>query len=90
MSPRPRKPLDPRSRAFEVRFAIRLRGLLDKRGMSAAELADCLQRAGIDVTSEAVKKWLRAERLPHPADAEVIGRILGLKDYRQLWPPPQR
>jgi hypothetical protein len=88
MSPRARKPLDPKSRKFEVRFAVRLRAVLDEQEMDAVDLADRLQRAGVEVTSEAVKKWLRAERLPHPSDAETIGRILGLKDYRKLWPPP--
>lgn len=88
MSPRPRKHLDQRSKRFETRFAIHLRDMLDKRGMTAAEFLARMQAAGVDVTIEAVKKWLRAERLPRPQDAETIGRILGIKDYRHVWPDP--
>jgi transcriptional regulator with XRE-family HTH domain len=87
MSPRARKPLDPRSKRFEVRFARRLRDLLTARGMTTAEFLERLQRAGLDVSIEAVKKWLNGGRVPHPSDAEQIGRVLGLDDYRHLWPP---
>jgi hypothetical protein len=88
VSPRPRKFLDPRSRRFEVRFAIRLRALLDERKMGPSEFVERLQAAGLDVTIEAVKKWLSGDRLPHADDAEKIGKVLGLKDYRQVWPLP--
>lgn len=88
--PKARKHLDPRSRRYEIRFAIQFREMIDARGIRAVELPAKLRREGVDVTLEAVKKWLRGERLPHPADAEALGRVLGLKDYRKLWPPPMK
>ncbi len=88
MSPRPRKHLDPKSRKFEVRFAIRLRKMLDDRNMTPADFVDRLNRAGLDVSFETVKKWMSADRLPRPQDAEAIGKALSLKDYREAWPAP--
>ena len=88
MSPRQRKFLDPRSSDFGVRFAIRLRDLLDKQQLTPAKFVDKLQSAGIDVTLQAVQKWLSAERIPRPQDMETIARLVGLKDYRFLLPPP--
>ena len=87
MSPRHRKPLDPRSKRYEVRFARRLRDLLEDREMTTAAFVKRLKSAGVSASGEAVKKWLRGERLPRPQDAEAIGKILGLDDYRTIWPP---
>ncbi len=86
MSPRARKPLDPKSKRFEVRFAIQFRKLLDARGIGPSEFRDRLRLAGLDVSIEAVTKWLNGTRLPKPQDAGMIGRALGLKDYRLVWP----
>jgi hypothetical protein len=88
MSPRPRKHLDPRSKRFEVRFAIHLRELLDERGIGPSEFLDRLRGAGADVTGEAVKKWLSGDALPRPPDMERIGKLLCLEDYRFVLPPP--
>jgi hypothetical protein len=88
MSPRPRKHLDPRSKRFEVRFALRLRALLEDRDFTMIDFVDRLARAGLDVSLESVKKWLSGDRMPRPQDAEVIGRALSLKNYRDIWPDP--
>jgi hypothetical protein len=65
-----------------------LRELLDERQIGPSEFAERLQKVGVDVTVEAVKKWLRGARLPYSGDAEKIGIVLGLKDYRDVWPLP--
>jgi len=89
MSPRPRKHLDPRSKRFEIRFAILLRKRIDELGYMPADLVDRLQRAGLSVSFELVKKWLSGDRLPRPQDAEAIGKALSLDDYREIWPDPK-
>src|SRR5262245_542679 len=89
MSPRARKPISPRSRRFEDRFALQLRDLVDKRGWGPSELRQRLDQAGLDVSLPAVKKWLNGSHLPRPQDMEIIGGLLGLRDYRHLLPPPR-
>jgi len=87
MAPRPRKPLDPKSHDFGTRFGLHLRSLLDKRNLGPSEFLSGLKREGVDVSSEAVRKWLAGDRLPRPQDMEQIGRVLRLKDYRHVLPP---
>lgn len=89
MSPRPRRHLSPRSTQFETRFAIQLRGLLDKQKLTAADFLDRIRAAGVDVTRESVNKWIAGYHVPRPQDMPAIGRVLGLKDYRHLLPPPE-
>jgi len=86
MSPRPRKHLDPRSKRFEIRFAIHLRELMTARRIGPTEFRERLEGAGLEVSIVTVTKWLNGTRLPRPQDAEAIGSILGLKDYRLVWP----
>lgn len=86
MAPRARKHLDPHSTRFEIRFAIHLRELLDKRKLTPVDFIDRLQAAGVNVSAIAVRKWIAGAHLPRPQDAPAIGRVLGLKDYRHLWP----
>ena len=88
MSPQKRRQLDPRSKKFEVRFAIQLRGLLDRAELGPTEFVAKIKNAGVDYSVEAVKKWLSGQRIPRPQDVEKLGRILGLDDYRKIWPPP--
>jgi hypothetical protein len=57
--------------------------------MTPADFLDRIQAAGLDVSEMAVRKWIAGEHLPRPQDAPMIGRVLGLKDYRQLWPPEE-
>ena len=89
MAPRPRKTLNPKSSDFGVRFAIHLRGMLDKRKLGAAEFLTLVQKAGVDVSAATVRKWLSGDRLPMAQDFEGIGRALGMPDYRQSMPPPK-
>jgi len=86
MSPRARKHLDPKSKRFEVRFAIQLRKMLDLRDIGPSEFRDRLGLAGLEVSIQTVTKWLNATRLPRPQDAETIGAVLRLRDYRLIWP----
>ncbi len=88
MSPRARKPLDPRSPKLEVRFAIQLRALVDKRGWGPTEFHQRVQGCGVDVTIEAVKKWLNGGAVPRSQDLEKIAPLFGMADYRKLLPPP--
>src|SRR5262245_8261529 len=90
MSPHPRKHLDPRSPEFEVRFAIRLRWLVDKRGWGPSDFHEQLSIAGLVVSLPAVKKWLNGSDVPRPHEMELIGELLGLRDYRYVLPPPRR
>ncbi len=89
MAPRPRKALNPKSTDFGVRFGIHLRALLDKRKLETVDFIALIQKSGIDVAANAIRKWLSGDRLPRPQDAERIGEVLRLKDYREVWPPPR-
>ena len=89
MTPRRRKFLNPRSDDFGVRFGIHLRELLDKRKLTVGEFSERVQAAGVNVSAEAVHKWIAGGRIPRPQDMEGIAAALGLKDYRHLLPPPQ-
>lgn len=87
MAPRPRKELDPKSDRYEIRFAIHLRDLLEKRGLTPIEFIQKVQDAGIDVSTIAIRKWIAGDHIPRPQDTPAIARVLGLDDYRHLWPP---
>src|SRR5665213_493312 len=89
MSPQRRKHLDPRSKTFEIRFAIRLRALVDGKGWGPLEFTERLNAAGLDVGIDAVSKWLNGGSVPRLQALELIGHIIG-KDYRQLLPDPIR
>jgi hypothetical protein len=43
----------------------------------------------VNVSAEAVHKWLAGGRVPRPQDMEAIAGSLGIKDYRKLLPAPQ-
>jgi hypothetical protein len=62
--PHPRKRLSAKSKDFQTRFAIRLRKLLDARGIGPSEFVKRLRAAGLPVTKEAVKKWISGDRAP--------------------------
>lgn len=87
--PRPRKEIDPKSKEYGDRFALRLRDLLDRRKLNAAEFLDRVRAAGVDVSAEAIRKWIAGDHLPRPQDMPAIGTVLGLRDYRDLLPPPE-
>lgn len=89
MAARPRKELDPKSKDFGVRFAIHLRGLLDKRKLGIGEFITLVENSGLDVSLATVKKWLSGDRVPRAEDFEFIGAALRIQDYRQAMPPPR-
>jgi transcriptional regulator with XRE-family HTH domain len=80
---RPRVELDEKSADFHVRFAIKLRGLMAKKGWASSDLAE-----RISVSNHAVDFWLRAEALPRLENLEEIAEAFGLSDYRKLLPEP--
>ena len=84
---RERRKLNPRSKKFNVRFAIHLRALLEKRKLTAAEFHNRLNDARLHVSENLVMKWLSGDRYPRPDDLEAIGLALGLSDYRKIFPP---
>ncbi len=83
----PRKHLSPRSNHFRIRFAYRLRALLDERGMGPTEFVERLHAAGLHVNINSAKKWLNGNRIPSLSHIQAIGDALKLKDYRMLLPP---
>src|SRR5262249_54018030 len=85
---RSRKYLNPRSRDFSVRFGIHLRSLVDERKMGTGDFLNALREQDLDVTIEAVKKWLSGDRHPRLRDLERIASALGLSEYPHLLPPP--
>lgn len=87
---RERKELDIESTDLAVRFALRLRELLKKKNLGPSEFTSRLQAAGVEVSAEAVKKWISGDRMPRPQDLEAIADVLSVKDYRHLLPPPIR
>ncbi|MCY2968464.1 MAG: helix-turn-helix transcriptional regulator, partial [Planctomycetota bacterium] len=88
MTPRKRRELDPKSTDFTTRFALQLRKLVDKRNLTQATFLEKLLEAKLDVSEFTVKKWLSGERLARLGDLEQIATALGLKDYRDVLPPP--
>jgi hypothetical protein len=60
---------------------------VDEHGWGPSEFVERLNAAGVDVSLSAVKKWLNGSHFPRPQDMEIIGSVLGLKDYRHLLPP---
>lgn len=90
MTPRRRKPLDPQSPDFTIRFAIHLRRLLARRKLGTAKFHAALHRHKLEVSRVTVAKWLNGERLPRVGDLEGIARALGLNDYRRVLPEPWR
>lgn len=89
MAPRPRKPLDEKSSDYSTRFALNLRKQLDKRKIGQTAFLEALKHAGLEVSTQTVGKWISGDRLPRCYDLEFIGEALGLRDYRQVLPPPK-
>lgn len=84
LSPRPQKQLTAaEKRTDEGRFAMKLRALLEERGIDRREFAKQVGR-----TDAAVRTWLRGEAIPGDySTLKAIGRALDLPghpfpDYR--------
>lgn len=80
---RPRVELDENSPDIRVRFALKLRGLMEKKGWSSADLAE-----RIDVNNRAIDAWMRARSMPQPETLEPLARAFGISDYRKILPEP--
>lgn len=85
---RERKTLDPLSADLQVRFALHLRDMLDKKKWSPSDLSERLKTHGLDIDPAGVNVWLRGDGLPKAKDLEAVGNALGLKDYRKVLPEP--
>src|SRR5262245_51148958 len=55
------------------RFALHLREIMERRGLSSKGVAELLAKAGLDVGHRGVDVWLRGEGLPKAKDLERIG-----------------
>ncbi len=87
--PRRRLEIDSGARDLPSRFARHLLDLMEKNGWSSKDVSQRLSRAGLEIGPRGVDVWLRAEGSPKFRDLETIGRALGLKDYRDVLPPPK-
>jgi transcriptional regulator with XRE-family HTH domain len=85
---RRRVELDEKSPDIKVRFALKLRGLVAKKGWTSVDLAERI--AGYDgaVTNRAIDAWLRGDTLPSISILESLAEVLGITDYRQILPAP--
>ena len=79
MNPRPRKAID--ESTYTGRFAVRLKMLREKRGMSVEELAETLEVSQITVYT-----WELGTRAPNIADLPKIADALELSGIRLLLP----
>lgn len=75
-------------RTLAGRFAIHLRSLMDAKDWEVGDLHEQLKRLEVRVEKPAIHAWLRGEALPKARDLEKLGNALGLKDYREVLPPP--
>ena len=76
---RPRKAVD--TSTYTGRFAVRLKSLREKAGLSVDELAELLE-----VKVITIYKWEQAKSAPNVADFPKIAESLGLKSIRTLFP----
>lgn len=85
---RRRNELDPSSPDINIRFALHLRGLLERKHWTASDLTERLKAAGLAIEIFGVNTWLRGEGMPKAKDLEIVGRVCGLSDYRKILPEP--
>ena len=76
------------ARDLPERFALHLRKIMADREWSSKDVAERISAAGVPIGARGVDVWLRGEGSPKFKDLEKIGRALGLRDYRELLPPP--
>ena len=79
MNPRPRKPID--TETYEGRFAVRLKMLREKAGLTAEELAEAL-----GVHFNTVYHWERSHSFPQCRQLPLLAEALKLKGVRTLFP----
>ena len=71
----------PDTSTYSGRFAVRLRSLREKAGLSVEELADELE-----ISTISVYKWEQGKSAPNVADFLKIAEALQLKSVRTLFP----
>ena len=76
---RPRKAVD--TSAYTGRFAVRLKSLREKAGLTIEEFAET-----VEVKVITVYTWELGTRAPNIADLPKIAESLGLKSIRTLFP----
>jgi hypothetical protein len=68
---------------------MRLQEIMDENGWNSRDVAALVAKAGLPIGDRAVDSWLGGRRLPKLKELEIVGRALGLADYRtELIPPP--
>ena len=77
--PKPRKAVD--TSTYTGRFAVRLRSLREKAGLSVEELAEVLE-----VKIDTIYKWEQGATAPNVADFPKIAEALELNGIRVLFP----
>ena len=88
MAKKRRKLTSTERKTIEGRFAVHLRALMDAKGWQVGDLHEQLTRFAVDIEKPAIHVWLRGKSLPKAKFLEPLGRALGLKDYREVLPPP--
>jgi hypothetical protein len=86
--PRPRSKIPAKGGDLSVRFARRLRELMEEHGWSSRDVAERVTGAGVPIGDRGIDAWLRGQRLPKLKDLERVGTALALADYRDLLPEP--
>lgn len=72
--------------SYKARFADRLRKLLFDANLDSSGFVEALNARGLDANIPQVNKWIRGDSLPRPDDMPVVGAVLGLSDYRMIYP----
>lgn len=80
------KELDPESTDPAIRFALRLRSLMDRHGLNSETLAIKLEKAGVRIEAPAIQSWLRGDSMPRCKHLEALGGLF-YEDYRMILPP---
>jgi len=76
---RPCKEVD--TSTYSGRFAVRLRTLRKKAGMSPQQVADALE-----ITLGTIYHWETAHSFPKPDQLPILAEVLELKGIRTLFP----
>lgn len=78
---RKRKPMPKEiRRTLAGRFGLRLETLVFERGLTVKEFADKIGKS-----EDAVRTYFKG-RLPQIGDLPLMARVLGLNDYREIFP----
>lgn len=72
---------EPDKETYSGRFAIRLRELREKAGLTPEQVASCL-----GVTKDTIYNWEAARTFPKPDQLPLLSESLGVRSVRMLFP----